>query len=268
MTEVEMTARDKMLQRVLNLRAKAADDAASENEVMSALAVAEKLMNAYQIEEAELSIAEATGRIKIEVVHKTADVTCTKGEGGRNSQKHKIVLVLSAINSFANVRSVMKHNGQIEFTGDRADVEIANYLTALIKRALDDSYNNYRKANPQVGYGAKTSFQNAMASRISTRLYDIVRERNAEMKKNAEEAKAKMIENQSTASSTALVIVDMLNEKREKVESEFRIRNPRLGTYRASTRSTNGNAFSAGRAAGDRVNLGRSVGANKTKAIA
>lgn len=89
-------------------------------------------MDAYNIEEAELAIAESTGKIQIEVIQKTADVTVLKGK----SHRHMIFNCLSSINSFTHTKSVINSgSGTITFTGHRPDVEVANFLTSVIKSA-------------------------------------------------------------------------------------------------------------------------------------
>lgn len=269
MTEVTQPAtdaRDKMLQRVLNLRARAENEASSEAEMNTALTMAMKLMESYNIEEAELAIAEAEGRIVLEIVEKVSDSSLLKGK----RQRHKVLNVLSAIQSLTETRIVVSSwNGAITVTGHRPDTELANYLIALVREALDREYSNYRtRIAGRTGYGAKTSFQSAMAARVSSRMYDMVRARDMEREENKINAERLQIENGSTASSTALVISEIAEQKAKEVETAFRKANPRLGKISTSHRSTNGNAFSAGREAGSRLNLGRAVGGTSTKLLA
>lgn len=266
-TQTQSENRDKMLQRVLNLRAKASNDASSESEMNSALSLCAKLMDAYNIEEAELALAEADGRIELEIVHKESDSSILKGR----KQKHKIVNVLSAISTFTETKVVMStYSGKITFTGHRPDTEFANYLVAVIREALDNEFENYKRSVAgRIGYGAKTSFQNAMASRVSQRLYKMADERDEERKNAKEKAESLKIESRDTGSSTALIVSEIAEQKAKEVFAEFKKANPRLRTYRSSYRSTNGTAHGAGKAAGDRMNLGRAISKNSSqKAIA
>lgn len=266
-TQSASSARDKMLQRVLNLRARASDDASSEAEMNTALTMCQKLMDAYNIEEAELALAEAEGRIELEIVRKVADTSVLKGR----KQKHKVLNVLSSIATFTETKVVINsYSGDITFTGHRPDTELANYLVAVIKEALDREFDRYKRSVAgRIGYGAKNSFQVAMASRVSQRLNDMANERDADRAAEKEKAQKLQIENGSTASSTALVISEIAEQKAKEVNAEFRKAYPRLGTVRTSYRSTNGTAHGAGRAAGDRVNLGRGIsGAASRKALA
>ena len=259
----EQTQRDKMLQRVMNLRAKAENDGASEAEMQTAFTMAQKLMDAYNIEEAELALAEAEGRIVLEIVQQKADTSALIGK-----QRHKIVSVLGSIAEFTSTRSVYsRYTGDITFVGHRPDVELANYLVAVIREAMEREYMIYRRSNAAVGYGAKASFQNAMANRVSNRLYKMASETAAERKAEAAKAEKLKIENSATASSTALVVSEIAEQKRKEVNDKFTKLYPSLRKSYGFGYSKNVTAHSAGAAAGNRVNLGRAVGGTSTKRI-
>ncbi len=265
-TQVQMSnsdARTKMLQRVLNLRARAEDAGSSEAEMNTALTMAMKLMDSYNIEEAELALAEASGEIKLDVITKVIDTNILKG----SKQKHKVLSALTAIEAFTETKCVFNsYSGEVTFTGHRPDIELANFLVAVIKEALDREYDNYRRSVGATGYGAKNAFQFAMVNRVSQRLREMASTRNTERKENAHKAKVAMIENSATASSTALVVSDIAEQKAKEVSAEFKKAHPRLRTISTFTRVTNTNAFGAGREAGDRINIGRAItrGSQKT----
>lgn len=257
-------ARTKMLQRVLNLRARAEDSGASEAEMNTALTMAMKLMDSYNIEEAELAIAEASGEIKLEIVTKEMETSLKKSR----TQLHKVLHCWSGIKAFTETKGVYwKHSGVAKFTGHRPDVELAEFLLAVIKEALDREYDNYRRSTPAVGYGAKTSFQTSMAYRINSRLLKMAEERDADRKTNKLRAQQMMIENASTASSTALVIAEIAEQKAKEVEMQYRKAHPNVRSTHTSSRISNGNAFGAGRNAGDRVNLGRAITQGSTRKL-
>lgn len=257
--------RDKILQRVLNLRARAEDSGSSEAEMNTALTMAAKLMDAYNVEEAELALAESDGRIQLEVVKKSADVSALKGK----KQTHKVTNALNAIAAFTETRVVYNSGtGKITFIGHRPDTELANFLTSVIREALDREYDNYRRNMSAVGYGAKTSFQNAMVTRVSNRLYNMAEERKAEREENRKEAERLKIENSATASSTALVVSEIAEQKVKEVNTEFKKAFPSVRTVRSMSRSSNYTAHGAGTAAGNRVNLGKAVSSSSRKAIA
>lgn len=259
-------ARTKILQRVMNLRARAEDAGSSEAEMNTALVMAMKLMEAYSIEEAELALAEASGEIKLEVITRVASTDILKGK----KQKHKVLLCLTGIEAFTETKCVFNsYSGAVTFTGHRPDVEVAEFLVGVIKEAIDREFLSYKRANGAgLGYGAKTSFTNAMAQRVSRRLYNLARERDNDRDAKKREAQRLQIENASTASSTALIVSDIAAQKAKEVAAEFRKAHPRLRTVKTFSRSSNSNAFSAGRAAGDRVNLGRAISGSNRKALA
>lgn len=245
----QQTPREKIMQRIAALRVRADDAASSEAEIMTSLDRASKLMDAYEITEADLAMAEATGVVTLEVVTKpTSDLA-----SGRN--RHKVQLCMVAIAAYTNTRCVTNGSGQGEYTGDKPDVEMAIYLTEMIKAALDRSYGNYRANVGAVGRGAKVAFQGAMAMRVSERLAQMARERKDRHAQQAEKDRAI-----GADKSRALVIVAATEAKREAVEIEFRTRYPSLRKTRLSAGGRNGTAASAGRKAGDRVGLGRPVG--------
>lgn len=268
-------SRDTILERIANLRERASNDAATEAESNAALAMAAKLMNSYRVTEAEMAIAETEGRITVEVIHKTAEGSY---KVGRN--RHKIITAMCGIERLTNTRMVMKgYNAEVEITGDRPDVEMANYLFVLIREALDRQYDEYKRTTPALGRGAKASFQTAMGHRISSRLYDMAR---AEAKERQEAADAAhrhkeeggeqptiFIADELVNSTTALVIADAAVQKQKEVHNAFYSRNPRLTTSRGfGANTSNGSAHAAGIAAGNRIHLGRSVGGNRQRAIA
>ena len=258
-------ARTKMLQRVLNLRIRAEDSASSEAEMNTALTMAMKLMDSYNIEEAELAMAEASGEIRLEVVTKDAATSILKGK----KKLHKVLFCLTGIEKFTETKFVYSRwNGTVTFTGHCPDVELADFLVAVIKEALDREYDNYRRNTLAVGYGAKNSFQSAMASRVNERLRNMAAERDEERAENKKQAEFRMVENAATASSTALVVSEIAEQKAKEVIAEFRKAHPRIRYTNTYSRSSNGTAHGAGKSAGDRVNLGRAITQGSTKLIA
>jgi hypothetical protein len=139
----------------------------------------------------------------------------------------------------------------------------------VIKEALEREYTNYRRSNVAVGGGAKASFQMAMSSRISARLFKMAQDAAIEREAKKREAVRLQIENDSTASSTALVVCEIAEQKRKEVNSFFD------KAYKNSLRKgtgfsygSNSTAHSAGAAAGNRVNLGRAIGEASQRRIA
>lgn len=265
MTIENQTKREKMLQRVLNLRARAEDNGSSESEMNTALEMAAKLMDSYQIEEAELALAEASGRIELEIVTKKADTTLfqdpnAKPSWNRKPHRHKVLYALTGIAAFTQTKVISSSfTGDINFTGHRPDVEMANYLVALVREALDREYENYRKSNPALGRGAKASFQTAMSARVCERLKNMAEEAEAERQTAKKEAERLKIENATTASSTALVVCEIVEQKEREATAAYEKAFPKRSNHKGFSGGRNGTAHSAGRAAGNRVNFGRGV---------
>ena len=126
---------------------------------------------------------------------------------------------------------------------------------------MDRAYEAYKRENiGRVGRGAKTSFQTAMACRVSTRLVSMSITRDAEVKTEVEQ-----LEN----SDALPMIVDAQAEKIEKVEAAYTEKyGGRLRAMRSLSSGSNGSAYGAGTRAGDRVNLGRALNRTSCKALA
>lgn len=247
--------RDKILQRILNLRARAADDGSSEAEADAAARKAADLMESYAVAEAELAIAESEGRIVVEVISKSTSSRVTA------KHQHRAISTATTIADLTSTQVVsLKRTGSVEFTGHRPDVETAVYLFDVIRTALDREYETYaRRMGPGVGRGAKASFQLGMVSRICQRL----RQMKNEMDRKREEAAAavKVATPALTASkSTELLIVDFHEQKRVETDKVFAQKYPKLGKSYTQRQANNGSAYSAGREAGGRVGLGKGVG--------
>ena len=260
------TARLAIIEKIANLRARAKDAGSSETEMVAAMKHAEKLMNGYRIEEAEIALAETEGKIVIDIVTKTTN-GLHKDFNKYKPHRHKFVLSFVGIEMFTDTKCVMSaHRDEISWTGHRPDVEMAEYLAAVIRHAMDSEWITYARSNPQRGRGAKAAFETAMATRICNRLQIMAGERNKEQRRKASED-FKRIESGEIASSTALVIAEAREQKIRERDAAFRARYPKLGSARGFGAISNGTAFSAGRAAGDRVNLGRAVGGGAPKAM-
>ena len=123
----------------------------------------------------------------------------------------------------------------ISILGLRGDMEMAKYLYRLLAAVIKSESSRFKGA-------IKSSFQVGMATRVNERLIQMAKDL---------EPKAK------TASGTALVVV-----KNAVVNDAFGKLGIRLRSISSGPRATDGAAYSAGKDAGDRVNLNRPVGSN------
>lgn len=117
--------------------------------------------------------------------------------------------------------------------------------------------------NRAIGKINSFSFQKGMVVRIGARLREIKKSRIDEMKKHEETFREKQMKNVSSSKSLMVVKTNHVDDAFKKLSDEIKLR-----THRAvTTRSVAGNAYGAGRAAGDKVNLGRPVSSGSTPAL-
>ena len=280
-----MTDRTDIMQRILNLR-ELAQSSSSEAEAMNAMKIADKMMHAYRIEEAELALAEGLGEIKVEIVDET------KFGLGLNvgRVRHKVQSVIWSLEQYCEIEIVLtsryaygqpKENG-IHAIGDKPDVELFWYLLEMIRDAMDREYARWLRTQQGVGRGAKAAFQLAMGNRITERLNQLRRERDTE-REEAEAAAVKALnlpadqvrmavsngDIKMLSSSMALVVASAAEQKRKAVHEAYQAayKNTRLGTSSGFGYTSNASASSAGRSAGNRVGLGRPVGGGASRGL-
>ena len=278
-----MTDRIDILTRIANLR-ELADKSTSQAEAMNAVKIAGKLMASYRVTEAELALEEGLGNIKVDVV---TDLKWSVGLTVGERTRHKVQSVLWDIQSYCEVRVVLKNNylngSGLHVTGDKPDVELFWYLFEMIRDALDDSYTSWKHTQQGVGRGAKATFQIAMADAIGRRLNTMRHERAMERKTaEAEAAKAlnKPVEDVRMAvnngdlrmlnSNVSLIVASAAEAKRKAVNAAYTAahKGSRLSTASGfGYRNTGNNAGAAGRSAGNSLNLGRPIGGASKKRI-
>jgi uncharacterized membrane protein len=143
------------------------------------------------------------------------------------------------------------------FFGLESDVQMASYLFQVIDRAMATEVTRYKQTAEYKFADVhrkrlSNSFQNGFAYRIHERLWKLAAQ--------AEQARAA---NPVVSSSTALVIV----AKEQHIEEEFKKTGTKLRMRYNATRTTEYGSANAGRAAGDKVNLGRPVEGNTGRSI-
>jgi len=276
-----MTDRVNILQRILNLR-ELANSSGSEAEAMNAMKIADKMMQAYRVEEAELALSEGRGEITVDIANETKfDIGLNVGR-----VRHKVQNSIWALERYCEVECVLKSSYTaggwnsykkhgINVIGDKPDVELFWYLLDLIRDSMDNAYKRWLRTQQGVGRGAKASFQLAMGRRINQRLSDMAYERKQEQEE-ALKAEAKLLNRpvddvrmavnngdlSELKSSMALVVMGAAQQKREAVAEAYAkaYKGSRLGTASGFGHSRNVSAAAAGRAAGNKVNFGRPVG--------
>lgn len=234
-----------VIEKIKNLLALAAN-AGTEAEAENASRHAQRLMTQYRIETAELELAAAEDN------HVVAPIQENMGaeSGGKIAQwKISLMTTIAKINGCSllmnwhwdgygqGVRRKKVHSFNI--IGTEADAAMATAFYVSIR----DTIEHLAKINkPKLGRGDgknwATSFKLGCASTIRARL-----------KEGHEEARAEALK---ASSCTALAVVD---QREGQVSSWISEKYKKLGSRQASASRVNIDAYSAGRAAGSKVNL-------------
>lgn len=231
--------REAVARRIRGLLAKTTENGATEAEALAAASAARRLMDAHRLSQSDVEI-------EAEPVE-TMDVD--------RPSRIKLAAVdycLHGIDAYCGVKTwfqsrwdfnLHKSVRRVRILGLKNDVEMARYLYGMVASAIKSETERFASTNAAFGTDmrqANTSFQVGMARRVNTRLIEMAREL-------APVAK--------TGSGTALVVVKnaVVNEAYNKLNLKFS-----GGLSGMSARD--GAAYSAGRAAGDRVNLSRPIG--------
>lgn len=229
-----------IIEKIRNLRAKAADAAASEAEAQQAADMAAKLLSKYDLDECDLQQTDGGNRGTI---------------GGYQTHKNELHMALRncavAISNLTETECY-KVGGKLNFVGTGADVEMALYLSEMIRGAADRAWTSYRKNKM---YGARSirdmhhkrkSFLFGFGQRLAERLNNLATERKRQ---------------RETSTGTDLVVVKDQIIKDTMADNGIVIRSPRRRGMRID-----GNSQMAGRSAGDSVNLNRPVGGGGSSA--
>lgn len=227
-----------IVSKIKALLAKTVENGATEAEALMAAQKAGELMDKYELTMSEIEVREES----------CEEDTVNVG----NKKAHPVQYVAMTIGAFTDTRVWMGGPGKtIHFFGLKKDVQIATYLTQMLRRAIDSEWETYKNSalyqmDPNHGRSQRASFMNGMAGRLSKRL--------REMKQQREQAKP---------TGTSLVPV-----KNQIVEQEFKKLGMKLTstTNRTSIRSSG--AYHAGVAAGNRVNINPGVGTTTRRRIA
>jgi len=258
--------RNQLIDIVLRLRA-LGDGAGTEAEALGALAKADNLMKAYRLSEAEIALAETQGQVDIEIVHMRTDPMRVSP---RSRVRHKARGCITRVGEYTETRPItLSHNGAVEFTGDKPDVELALWMMGMIRDAMDRAYASWKAKQQSVGRSAKGTFQIGMAQMINKRLYSMTCARDAERREaKAEAAKALAVDPSvveamvapgamAELTSTALVVVAAAEQKKVEALKAYEARHPnrvKMPQFRYRPGTT---ACAAGRSAGRDVNLSR-----------
>lgn len=231
--------RDAVSRRINALLAKTVENGATEEEALSAAEKARELMDKHRLTQTDLEIeAEPVENIFLDREMKTNMAPADYCLGGIGK--------LCGVKIWYETRQGVR---RLRLLGLKQDVEMASYLYKMIEGTIDVVHRAWArenlvssKANAQYNRRAVSAYRVGMATRIDQRLHEMARDRDGTAK---------------TGSGTALVVV-----KDQAVEAAFAKLGINLTSSHMSGMSArDAAAYSAGKAAGDRVNLSRPVGA-------
>ena len=231
--------RDAIARRIRALMAKTVENGATEAEALAAAEKARKLMDAHRLTQTD---------IEVQAEH-IEDMYMDRPRAKRLAA---VDHCLGGIAEYCGVKAWFSSRSgtrRIRMLGLKADVDMASYLYQMIAAAIE--YETKRScmwgATAAETRALNQSFQVGMATRISNRLYDMARKLDPVAK---------------TATGSSLVVV-----KDALVKNAFDRLGIRLTGGLSGMRASNGDAYRAGAAAGDRVNLSRPVGEAVAKLI-
>lgn len=222
----------KIHERILHLRSIVPERGATEAEALTAIELANKLMEKYGVTEEELRKVEFAKDMKTGTV-----------DNEKKSEDPASKLCATTIAKFCEVKVWgQQENGKIvtKFFGMNGDVEMAEFLYEVIRAAMERGWTDYLAAgeyNKKINrHKLYWSYRYGFADRINNKLKEMMRERK---------------QHQSTG--TDLVsLKDQIIEQALKQELGLSFRKPRNVGVKLST-----SAYLDGAADGDKVNLNR-----------
>lgn len=225
--------RENLLKKIRALMSKTVENGCTEAEAMSALSMAQAMMDAYEISEADLNEIKQESAIK-ETMNDMRD------------PHHIRSYICVAISKFTHTK-VWRHEFKSQkykynFVGLRADVDFAIWLTETLTMFVQKELKNYiwskgyTSLPPSEKRVVINGFVFGCCGRITQRLLELVGEAKASANKNA-----------------LIIIQNALIEKKMQ-ELGVELRKPR---HRSS--SINKDSYGAGKSAGDKASFGRPV---------
>ena len=217
---------DKIKARIRALSNKTVENGATEAEAMAAMAKVGELLELYNLNLSETFIAE-TDCIKKTLPYPTS-----------LKSRPSWAYLSGHVANFTGTRTwTSDHLRLFNFFGMPEDVELAIFLMEVIYRAIENETRRFTKSpSYQLCSNrrrATTSFKVGLAQRLAERL-------------------VKPVKAAAASTGTALVVL-----KEQKVVDSYNALGMKLKPWKNSTRVRDHHAYSAGRAAGDRVNLNR-----------
>lgn len=224
--------RKELLDRIRAMQAKAENEAATENEAMQAAAMAAKLMAKHEVTEEELALIAggAEGIVMQRLNH------------GTKQMHHALKYAAHGIETLTETRGYVGTSffgdQRLVFTGLDSDVEMALYLSMLIKGAADRAWRSHAKGRYFSNRNrSRKSFLIGFGWRVKERLIELAEERKAAR----------------SSGSTALVV-----RKDALIDDYLAAQDVDIEPQRTRKTVIDDN-YNQGAAAGDDVNLSRPI---------
>lgn len=172
--------KDQAIRKAQKLMAVAMDSRGNENEAERALAQAETLIRKFGIEQAEIASTDAA------IDFDWADAFHAYGppQNPAKSCPKWFQFISTGVATFTDTIVRMHYDSTlgygVGFYGDRADTLFAQWLVGYLKSSVWSALNKARKDHPEWSRVEAEDFRKAMAARLSTRMRDLRRERDAE----------------------------------------------------------------------------------------
>lgn len=216
---------EKIRSRIHKLLLRTVENGCTESEMLSAAAIAGKLMDQYGLTLSDVEIRET--------------VCVMKGYETGRANMDELRYVVTALGRFFDCQSwSSKGSGKIvyKFFGFPEDVAMAIHLCTIIRISLDTETARFKRTSFDSSRNASHSFRAGMTIRIRDRLKEMKNERAAQ-----------------TVATTGRELVMM---KMSTVNSQMTIP---LTSGKNKTNITRNSAFAAGKEAGNRVNIQRGI---------
>lgn len=169
-----MSDRKSLIERIRAMQAKAENEASTEAEAIQAAAMAARLMAKHEVTDEELSLIEGGGD----------GIQMQRVNHGTKKMHFALKYAAHGIEALTETRGYVGTNWideqRLVWTGLDSDVEMAVYLSLLIKGASDRAWRDHAKGrffrNRTL---SRKSFLVGFGSRITERLIDLSQERKA-----------------------------------------------------------------------------------------
>lgn len=166
--------RKALIERIRTMRAKAENEASTEAEAIQAAAMAARLMSKHEITDEELSLIEGGG----------AGIQMRRVNHGTKKMHLALKHAAHGIEVLTETRGYVGTNlldeQRLVWTGLDSDVEMAAYLSILIKGAADRAWRDHSKGRQ---FGSRTrsrkSFLIGFGQRATQRMIDLSQHRKA-----------------------------------------------------------------------------------------